>query len=105
MRRQNVPPPSRARPASVPTGRAPGSRGAAQLHAGAAAGVVAGPEAVAYARTPTEELQSLRREIVDHQEILMQAREAREKAAVELETLRHRISGLRRLRDARKGEE
>ncbi|MGB7321069.1 MAG: BrnA antitoxin family protein, partial [Albidovulum sp.] len=37
------------------------------------AGVVAGPEAVAYARTPTEELQSLRREIVDHQEILMQA--------------------------------
>lgn len=63
------------------------------------AGLVGGPEDVAYAPTPEEEARALRREILDHAAAVAEAREAREGEA----EARERVAGLRALRDGRKG--
>ena len=64
------------------------------------AGVVTGPEDVRYAPDAEEEMQKLRREILDHAIAETDAREAREKAADEKE----KLAGFRRLRDTRLGK-
>ena len=64
------------------------------------AGVVTGPEDVRYAPDAEEEMQKLRREILDHAIAETDAREAREKAADEKE----KLAGFRRLRDTRWGK-
>ncbi len=64
------------------------------------AGVVTGPEGVAYAPSLEDQAYALRREILDHAAAVEAAREAKENDA----EMREKVKGLTALRDSRLGK-
>lgn len=66
------------------------------------AGVMTGPEGMAYAPSPEEEERGMRRELLDTIAAEIAAREAKAAAMSEGESRKERLEALRKLRDQRK---